>query len=67
MARASVQVGERFTRAVGSPKVYVVIALVDRPGHLPHARLLLEDGTPSDELLVSLDALDDRKHWRAVP
>ncbi|MCW2241784.1 hypothetical protein [Azospirillum canadense] len=67
MARASVQVGDRFTRAAGSPKIYVVTALVDKPGQLPHARLLLEDGLPSDELLVSVDALGDRKHWRPVP
>ncbi len=67
MVRISVQVGERFTRAAGSPKVYVVTALVDRPGHFLHARLLLENGMPTDELLVSVDALGDRKHWRPVP
>ncbi|MCW2239033.1 hypothetical protein M2351_003663 [Azospirillum canadense] len=47
MVRASVQVGDRFTRAAGSPKVSVVTALIDKPGHLPHARLLLETGMPS--------------------
>ncbi len=66
MARISVQVGGRFTRAGGSPKVYVVTALGDKPGHLPHARLLLENGMPSDELLVSVAALGDRKHWRPI-
>ncbi|MCW2239060.1 hypothetical protein [Azospirillum canadense] len=59
--------GDRFTRAAGSSKVYVVTALVDKPGLLPHACLLLEDGMPSDELLVSVEALGDRKHWRPVP
>ncbi|MCW2239095.1 hypothetical protein [Azospirillum canadense] len=68
MAPISVQMGDRFTRTAGSPKIYVVTALVDKPGHLPHARLLLEDGMPSDELLVSVDALGARKqHWRPVP
>ncbi len=68
MARVSVYVGDRFTRAAGSPKVYVVTALVDKFSHLPDARLLLEDGMPSDELLVSVDALGARKqHWRPVP
>ncbi|MCW2242515.1 hypothetical protein [Azospirillum canadense] len=67
MTRMSVQVGDRFTRTAGSPKIYVVTALVDKPGHLPHARLLLEGGMPTDELLVSVDALGDRKHWRPVP
>ncbi|MCW2240338.1 hypothetical protein [Azospirillum canadense] len=67
MARISVQVGDRFTQAADSPKVYVVTAMVDKPDHLPHARLLLEEGTPSDELLVSLDSLGDRKPWRPVP
>ncbi len=45
MARISVQVGDRFTRAGGSPKVDLVTALVDKPSHLLHARLLLEDGS----------------------
>jgi hypothetical protein len=64
MAPASVQVGDRFTRAVGSATVYVVTAIVEKPGHVPHARLAMEGGMPSDELLVSVDALGDRKLWR---
>lgn len=66
MARATVQVGDRFTRAVGSPTVYEVIAIVEKPSHLPHARLAMEGGLPSDELLVSVDALHDRNLWRQV-
>ncbi|WP_207461319.1 hypothetical protein [Azospirillum sp. SYSU D00513] len=61
-----IQAGERFTRADASTKVYEVIELVEKPGHAPHARLLLEEGTPTDVLLVSVSALQDRNLWRRV-
>lgn len=66
MVRISVQVGDHFTWVAGSPKAYVLAALADRPGQLPHACLHLEGGTHSDELLVSVNALGDRKHWCPV-
>lgn len=61
-----VEVGDRYTRADGSPKIYFVTAVVEKPGHPPHARLLLEGGITSDEILVSVAALGDRMLWRRV-
>ncbi len=47
MARSkAVEIGARYTRADGSSGIYVVTAVVEKPGHLPHARLVLDDGTP---------------------
>lgn len=58
--------GERFARASTPGHVYVVTALVDKPGHLPHVRLSAEGGVAADEILVSASALLDPTLWRRI-
>jgi hypothetical protein len=66
MASKNVTIGSRYTRANSSLSVYVVMGIVEKTGHLPHARLALEGGLQGEELLVSVSALGDRKLWRQV-
>lgn len=66
MAGRTVAIGTRYTRVNGSPSVFVVVGILEKTGHLPHARLALEGGLQGEELLVSVSALGDRKLWRQV-
>ena len=46
---------------------YVVVALMDKPGYPPHARLQeAEGGAPYDEVLVGVLALSDPTAWRRL-
>jgi len=61
--KRQVAVGDRFARVDTPRHVYVVVALVDKAGHPPHARLQAEEGTPYDEVLVGVTALLDPTVW----
>lgn len=66
MSRHRVAVGDRYART-GTPRhSYVVVALVDKRGHPPHARLQAEGGSPYDEVLVGVLALGDPAAWRRL-
>ena len=43
-----------------------MVALLDKPGHPPHARRQVEGSLPSDETLVGTSALDDPTAWCRV-
>lgn len=58
--------GERYARASTPGHVYVVIALVDKPGHPQHVRLVAEKGVSADEILVGASALLDTTIWRRI-
>ncbi len=58
--------GERFARASTPGHVYVVVALVEKPGHPLHVRLAAEGGVPVDEILVGASALLDPAIWLRV-
>jgi len=64
--RHRIAVGDRYARSDTPRHSYVVVALVDKPGHPPHARLQAEDGTPYDEVLVGVSALTDPTAWRRL-
>lgn len=55
--------GERFARATTPGHVYVVVAVVEKPGHPPHIRLIAEEGVTKDEILVGASALLDPNLW----
>ena len=67
MARKrAVTMGERFARASTPGHVYVVVALVEKPGHPQHVRLVAEEGVSADEILVGASALLDPTIWLRV-
>ncbi|MBP2233439.1 hypothetical protein J2847_006777 [Azospirillum agricola] len=66
MSRHRVAIGDRYARADTPRHSYVVVALVDKPGHPPHARLQAEGGSPYDEILVGVGALRDSSAWRRL-
>ena len=64
--RHRIAVGDRYARAGTARRSCVMVALVDKLGHPPHARLRAEDGTPYEEMLVGVSALTDSTTWRRL-
>lgn len=60
-----IEVGDRFARVSTPHHVYVVTALVDKPGQPPHVRLQ-DESRPQDEVLVGVYALLNRDMWRHI-
>lgn len=61
-----IAVGNRYARVATPRHSCVVMGLVDKPGHPPHAQLRAGDGPPYDEVLVGVSALTDSTAWRRL-
>jgi len=62
--RQGIAASDRFVK-VDTKRIYVVAAVVAKPGHTVHVRLQAESGVP-DERLISMSALADPAAWRTA-
>lgn len=60
--RQGLVAGDRFIK-VDTKRIYVVVAVVTKPGHAAHARLQADGGLP-DQRIIRVSALSDPAVWR---
>ena len=66
LLKPDVSIGDRFKRVGKSRTVYEVVAFLEKRGLPLHVRLVSDEGSGSQSVLISASALTDSTFFRRV-